>query len=465
MKRLLKQKWSVTAIAFVAAAAMVYAVTTFANAEETVRGELNEFEADDGRPSKYSITKPDGSEVPVKVKDKKLKLESGSEVEITGKKEKGGITVAANKKNGKQKQKVITKRFNRTTGEKKVAVILTNFSNDKSEPFTPDQVRDKVFTGSDSANAYFKEASYGKMSLTGRNNPVGDVYGYYTIKKKDKGCLFSFKNDKRIKTYTREVRKAVKDSGVNLDGYDHTIYVMPRNSKCKRSDGQPLHGSADLNRSQSWIYGYNLPFIYVHEIGHNLGVHHATSMSCKENGKKTAFPFDYEKCKITEYGDPFDIMGGRKDFDHLPHFNAERKVKFGWISRNNAQTVTKDGVYTLRPVEAKSNDIQSLRLPWYRDETGEILDYLYLEYRDGTGFDSYLAGKKVTNGVTARIDGDFDDLLYSFLMDASPRTKDVFDAPIGNGKQITDKITGTVIKVEDVRDGRATVRISGYRHP
>src|SRR5688500_6184055 len=55
------------------------------------------------------------------------------------------------------------------------AVILFNFAGDQRRPYTLEQARRVIFTGETSVNAYLRESSFGRMSLS------GDVFGWFTI--------------------------------------------------------------------------------------------------------------------------------------------------------------------------------------------------------------------------------------------------------------------------------------------
>ena len=63
-----------------------------------------------------------------------------------------------------------------------VAVLLFNFTGDQRQPWTQSTVRSVVFDGAASVNAYYQNASYGKLSL------AGDVFGWYTIAASNSGC-------------------------------------------------------------------------------------------------------------------------------------------------------------------------------------------------------------------------------------------------------------------------------------
>src|SRR3989338_3216793 len=64
---------------------------------------------------------------------------------------------------------------------KRVAVVMFNFQNDNSQPYTVDYARNMVFG---TINSYYKEASFGKLSLE------GDVFGWYTIPYSSTSCQY-----------------------------------------------------------------------------------------------------------------------------------------------------------------------------------------------------------------------------------------------------------------------------------
>src|SRR4051812_27911489 len=53
------------------------------------------------------------------------------------------------------------------TGAQRVAVLMFNFADNRSQPFTPAQVADTLFTSPTGVNAYYQAASDHQISITG----------------------------------------------------------------------------------------------------------------------------------------------------------------------------------------------------------------------------------------------------------------------------------------------------------
>lgn len=314
-------------------------------------------------------------------------------------------------------------------GPRKVAVLLFNFANDTSQPWTPAQAASTMFAGPGSVNAYFQEESYGAISMT------GDVYGWYTLPLTNSGCAVS--------DWANAATTAAAAAGVNLSGYQHVVYAFPFASSCGWS------GLASMPGSHVWINGYFQLQTLGHELSHNLGVHHASSLACLNGGSRVAYS---SSCSYSEYGDPFDIMGSAARQTSVYH-----KGQFGWLAPLAQQTVTTSGTYTISPTEWASGGVQALRVA--RGTSGQ---YFYLEYRRpyGSYFDTFSPSDPVVNGVTIRLAPDYSVINLSYLIDANPATSTFTDAPLRAGQTFTDSIDGITIATTTVTTAGATVQVT-----
>lgn len=89
---------------------------------------------------------------------------------------------------------------------KKVAVFMFNFTNERSEPWTTEEVKSRTFTANDSANSYYKEVSNGKWALAGKVYPDGDVFGWFHLETENTGC--------RATEWTEMVKEQAKSHGI-----------------------------------------------------------------------------------------------------------------------------------------------------------------------------------------------------------------------------------------------------------
>lgn len=88
------------------------------------------------------------------------------------------------------------------------------------------------------------------------------------------------------------LRAAVIEKVPNIKNYRHVLYILPKEVQCTFAGLGSIGPCSGSQQCEVWINGYypNYTGVYVHEIGHNLGLRHA-----KYNGYS--------------YDDMTDIMG------------------------------------------------------------------------------------------------------------------------------------------------------------
>ena len=315
-----------------------------------------------------------------------------------------------------------------TNGTRTVAVILFNFAGDQRRPYTAEQARRVIFDGEASVNTYLREASFGQTGIT------GDVFGWFTIPERAADCRFA--------QWGRAAQALAAFSGVDLSGYQHRVLVFPHLPDCEWT------GMAELPGSVSWINGELTVRTVAHELGHNLGVHHASGLRCAENGIPVAIGGD---CSQEEYGDPFDIMGAGER--HTSNWN---KARLGWLADSNRVDVTANGTYALAAQEAITSEVQLLRVP-----RGDGLFY-YIELRQpfGSFFDNFALADPAVRGVTVRLAPDYSNAVQSQLIDTTPSTETFEDAPLTVGRTFADRGHGVWIVNRGILGGRASVEVS-----
>jgi hypothetical protein len=320
----------------------------------------------------------------------------------------------------------------------KTAVILVKFDS-SSPPWTPDYVRQRVFTDPDSTNAYYQEDSYGDISLVGKNRADGDVYGWYTIPAPIADANYGCDPD----AIASNADIAAAADGFDATGYDHVNYAFPWQSMCGWA------GLGEMPGTRSWINGYvDQVDVVAHELGHNMGLHHASSLSCTDGGTPVAIG---PNCTSSEYGDPFDVMGGSSRRN-----NAWHLAQIGFMPASNVQVVNGDGTYTLSATSARGGT-RLLRVP---RPPGASPPYYDLELRATNGvFDDFLSNDPVVQGVTIHTDPETSVLARSELIDTTPGSFWGFaDAPLAVGRTFSD---GTVsITLQSIAGDQATLQVT-----
>lgn len=263
------------------------------------------------------------------------------------------------------------------SGARKVAVVLLKMS-DSTTSTKPDDVRAAIFTRH---SAFLKEVSLGYVTLVGKNSQAGDVYGPFAIASASTPCDYA--------RWTTEGGAAARAAGIDLSGYDHVMYHADKAS-CSWA-GIASHPGSWLMIKAGHITN---DAVTGHEFGHNFGLHHGNTYSCKDAmGARVTLS---DTCTSTEYGDPFELMGSvvRR------HFNASSKAFLGWLP---SYSVTQSGRYFLTFQEQRYSMPQALSIVRTRLPSGAPQDYFALEVRQAFGIDDFAAGSPVLSGVSVRL--------------------------------------------------------------
>lgn len=292
-------------------------------------------------------------------------------------------------------------------GEQKTLVIMANFQ-DAAVSCSASTIRDTLFTDpmARSIDDLYQETSYGQLWFT------GEVYGAYTLNYRSTDpCDFY--------AWSSAAEAAAQVQGVNTSAYTRKVFVLPRNNAC----GYIGLGTVGGYPSQSWVFACDMPDVFGHELGHNLGTQHASTPS-------------------SEYGDYSDIMG--VSGIGLRHMNAPHKEAMGWLPSTQVSTITQDGTYTIAPLELNPVDTvapQVLKIA--KRDTNEVY---YFSYRRPIGFDASLS-----TAYTDRVN------VHRY---ASSGTFTYFLQALSDGGRFQDTVNG--ITVTQVRHDAtsATVQVS-----
>lgn len=238
------------------------------------------------------------------------------------------------------------------TGQQQTLVIVADFS-DVAVDCSVSQVRDIIFSDpqGQTVDALYRESSQGAVSF------AGTVVGPYRLPHASTGSC-----DTAGWADAAEARAAA--AGVDLSRYPRKVYVLPRQNSC----GASGYGSVGGEQTRAWIMRCELPGLYAHELGHNLGMNHASTLT-------------------SEYGDGSDPMG--MEVLGLRQHNAPHQEQMGWRPGSQFRAVSSSGFYDVAPLQltaAQASAAQALVIP--KPDTG---DQYFVSYRAPIGFDASLS--------------------------------------------------------------------------
>jgi hypothetical protein len=319
---------------------------------------------------------------------------------------------------------------------KNVALLLVNFSvNPTAKPWTVAQAQGIMFTNANSVANYFAEESFGALTMTGNVLPADG--SYLTITSDPTQCNYT--------DIATKAKAEAANRGISLAGYTNIQYAFP-SASCGWA------GLAYVPGTETWINNALGLRVSSHELSHNFGVHHASTISCTESGVRVALSSNLANCSYSEYGDPFSVMGSA----NTRHTHDQQLASLGWLSGSNLQTVASAGTYSLATADDPGAAVKAIRVA-RGDGT-----YVYLELRQpvGSNFDNFSPSDPAVNGVTLRISGDWGTIVQSKLIDTTPATATWDDAPLAVGATFTDPLSGANITTVSIASRTAQVLIS-----
>jgi hypothetical protein len=324
-------------------------------------------------------------------------------VRVRGKKTAGG-NLAVLAANGGELQVVDAAADAAAGGEQRCLVFLIHFQDKLlSSAATQQSVAGIMFNNPDSINALYQASSEGQVSF------AGDVVGPYTVPFNSSSSDYY--------GWARSAEEQAQAAGVNLGNYTRRIFVSPTNGT-----GYAGVGNVGGSVTRAWTFYWNNRIVYAHELGHNLGMGHASTPT-------------------SEYGDRSCIMGIATSSFY--HFNAPHKAGVGWIEATNAGG---GGTYTIAANASNSAMPKVLRIP---ADTGPDV---WVSYRNTDSFDAGLG-----SGYT------FKTSVHTFT--GSGAAKTYLQANLADGQTWSDAANGITI-TQLANDGMtATVSVSVVATP
>ncbi|MCA9472884.1 MAG: hypothetical protein MRJ96_05635 [Nitrospirales bacterium] len=281
-----------------------------------------------------------------------------------------------------------------TTGDRKTITFVINmdgadYAAQGATPYTQTHVDQSgaAMHAHDqfSVNSAYEEASFGQVTFSGSS--LTDVFLVSIPYDSSESCA-----------YRTIASQADAASPVSLQGYQHKMYVVPPQSISGCSwlalGEVGSYGSSSVRKSWSTKID---PIAFAHELGHNIGWHHAATDP------------DNDELKNVEYGDTSDLMGYCCSKRKL---NSVHVDQVGWFDRADLQEkiidVTGAGQYSLSPLGTDPDTSTYPQIVRITPSTGRPY---YLSYRQRTGLDTGLSST-YTTGVNIHRGVDTDNWSY-----------------------------------------------------
>jgi plastocyanin len=287
-----------------------------------------------------------------------------------------------------------------TEGAKTILYVRVDFSDREGEPISQSAAETSI---NSTCNQFFDANSYGKTSMTTVVTPtlrLPRTRAEYL----DGGAYVQLRTD---------ALNAARDAGFEPNAYSNDIVAFAQTFS-------GWAGRGYVGSRGTWLNGSFSLRVTAHELGHNYGAFHANYWST--SGLAPIGPGS-----STEYGNPFDLMGGGNGQGN--HFNAWFKRRFDWLTDTTVQTVTASGTYRVQALEPTvSSGLQALRIP--RDATR---DY-WVEHR------AAINDNGLRDGVS--INWGFPSNTQSQLLDMTPGDGNRTNASLIIGRTFSDHFAG-----------------------
>ena len=294
------------------------------------------------------------------------------------------------------------------SGDQRTLVMVADF-RDAAVSCSADAIADAMFADPAglSVNGLYQSSSVGRVSFSGQ--VVGPL-----------ALAASTTDACDISGWADAADAQAAALGVDVTSYTRRVYAMPPNM----CPGAGLGTIGTTQSSRAWIFACDLKGVFAHEVGHNLGMDHASTPT-------------------EEYGDGTDPMSIASWMLH--GVNAPHRVAMGWLATANTALVTEGGVYDVAPLAVDPSFAtapQAIMLA--KPDTRE---YYYLSYRTPVSFDNYIDGSYYYRLSVHRYASD-GTLAKTYLL-----------AGLADGERFVDAVNGLTVTQISHDVTHATIRI------
>jgi uncharacterized delta-60 repeat protein len=323
-----------------------------------------------------------------------------------------------------------------THGDKDLLVILVDFSDLPGTPvndFDGDAVInaayvDEVIHDTEGVRAFLQQGSFGKTDLL--FDSATDLTA--VLRLPNTAASYATADDSAL--LHAHARAAATTAGFNVGAYHRVAVVFSHLGNLPGSQFG-FGGLANVTGSNLWINGAFDFRVVAHELGHTYGLRHSNLWQVPPGGDPVSLAGS-----STEYGDPFDVMGGGDFFENdFSHWN---KSLLQWIPDSSVTLASAGGTFRVHRFDASAANLSSPRaLKIVRDADRD----LWIGYRRGTSSTAADNGAYSLWGYNTASRGN--------LLDLVTPGAGAHDAPLPLSTTFNDSAAG--ISVRPVAQGGA----------
>ncbi len=281
----------------------------------------------------------------------KANLKTGDKVSIEGHKIKGfnGQSFIEVKAIHKLSQDIHVSQ----PKQRKVLALLLDFNDKKASDYIGEnEVYNTMYLDDNSVRKIYLKSSYNQVDFIPDPNGDGkpDVY---TVK------LNSLAGDAcSPSTWAKAAKEQAENDGINTSLYQHLMYILPKKVGCRWAGLGHIGCSTQCS---SWLRVF-YKLVYAHELGHNLGLHHASTNP--ENTKKVTCEY-CDNSNFMGSGGYYPVNGPHRK--QLAWFNPYPKLvkKVSKTSKVRMAALDRDAKGIKRGAQLVEVDTGNISLPYY----------------------------------------------------------------------------------------------------
>ena len=251
------------------------------------------------------------------------------------------------------------------------------------------------------------------------------------------------------------------DGQVDFRNFTRVLFVVPGNGTCSWAGVANVGcrsistNDGSVTASMAWNKGSSMSTrssgvqLTTHEMGHNLGLSHASSRRFTNEALGALGTAG----TLSEYGDVHSTMGSW-NFGFYASSHAANQLR--WLGQGaQFQVVESSGTYTIQNYEGRPAGIKALKV---RRGTGNEA-WLWIESRQNTGLYSSALNASLFTGALIHYQ-DATTGGKSHLLDFTPATTSFSDSALQLGQTWTDPYSNVSVTVTGVTPTALTVAVN-----